>query len=312
MIRPGWLVSYAIIQKDRRHWQYARRAADLGVPVVIDSGAFSVASTGVRVTQFGYANWLRKSQAWRRATWVAALDVIGDPVVTFSNWQALVQAGVPNAVPALHYPAAPDWVSKYAQAGASWIAIGGLVGKPRRDCGATDDQIREWLDGVMDRARAEGIKVHGFGVNARWLVERYGLDSVDSTSFASGTRWRQVPIYDGRRGRGVSPEELTTPQVQALESVGVNVRPLLNAFTVTDTYPQNFAMLHAGLLAVLSALDEWHPGEGVSYFSDWTNRHAQFILDLMAGWHGSPVDYQSTLHTYRTRMRSRELTDARN
>ena len=299
MISPGWLVSFAIIHKDPRHWTYAKAAAARGVPIVIDSGAFSVASTGVVVTQFGYTNWLRRTGAWRTAQWVAALDVIGDPATTYRNWLSMYRSGITNVVPAVHYGADPDWVSRYADSGSKWLAIGGLVGRPRAQSGASDQEIRDWLDPVMDRARSHGVKVHGFGVNARWMISRYGLDSVDSTTFSSGTRFGKVPIYQGTTVREVKLPKLNPSQLQALAGAGVNVRALINTFTVTNTYPQNFAMLHSGLLAVLSSLDEWHQGDGVAYFSDWTNKHAQFILDLLARWNAHPQEYASTLARYR-------------
>lgn len=54
-----------------------------------DSGAFSAKSQGAEITPAALAEWGRK---WsHRLSWLAALDVIGDPGATYRNWWEMVE-----------------------------------------------------------------------------------------------------------------------------------------------------------------------------------------------------------------------------
>lgn len=96
--------------------------------IIGDSGAFSAKSQGATITTKELADWAKK---WRhRLKWVAALDVIGNPVSTYSNWREMVDVHGVEAIPTIHYGTHPSDLDKYARRGVDLVGLGGLVRVP--------------------------------------------------------------------------------------------------------------------------------------------------------------------------------------
>ena len=290
-LRVGWLVSYAAIKQYPKLWIEARAASVAGVPLVIDSGAFSVATTGNPVSLLAYTNWLRKGERWRIAQWCASLDVVGDPLTSYKNHESIVRSGVNNAVPTLHLGASTDWLARYAQLGTKRVALGGITTLIRRTTGGTDEDVQRWLGAVLPVMERHGMVAHGFGVTSRKLIEPFDWDSVDSTSFASGTRFRTVPIFMDGALHGVHLSKLTSQHVLHLQRIGVNAGVMGNAFVVGRNGSAQWGeLLRAGLMGVATAVHKQNPRISTLYVSDWQMGH--HVLPLMTLWNKSP----ETLH----------------
>lgn len=298
-LRVGWLVSYAAIRQNAKLWTQARAAVTDGVPLVFDSGAFSVATTGQPVSLLAYTSFLRAGEKWRLADWCASLDVVGNPAITYANHRSMVEAGVENAMPTIHLGTDPAWVGRYAAIGAQRIAIGGITSQLRKLHGYTDADADRWLAAVMPACARLGLRTHGFGINAEKLVRGYAWDSVDATSFASGTRFRTLPIYRDGKLRNIPLSELTGEQAEHLQRLGVDVGVLANAFVVgRNGHPQWGQLLQAGLMAVATALSEWNHTLRTLYVSDWGMGH--HVLPMMARWHADPAILQRIVQAHRT------------
>ena len=293
----GWLVSYAAVRQAPRLWTEARAAVAAGVPLVFDSGAYSVATTGIPVSLFGYTNWLRSGAKWKCAQWCASLDVVGDPNTTYRNHHSMWQAGITNAVPTLHLGSDPMWLDKYAQLGTKRVALGGITAMLRRARGQTDEDVRRWLDIVLPRCSDLGMVTHGFGINAERLIRGRQWDSVDATSFASGTRFRTVPIYMSGKLRNIGLSEMTEAHVAHLQRIGVNTSVLGNAFIVGKTGAAQWReLLRAGLMGVSTALHAWNPTLLTLYVSDWTQ--GLHVLPMMATWNTDPSSFQRVVDAH--------------
>lgn len=298
-LRVGWLVSFAAVAQAPKLWAQAMDAVKSGVPLVLDSGAFSVATTGNPVSLLGYTNWLRSGARWKAADWCASLDVVGDPETTYRNHASMVAAGIGNAVPTIHIGASPEWVDRYAAIGTRRVAIGGITAQLRRLRGYTDADVDRWLSEVMPRCQRAGVATHGFGINAQKLVRGYGWDSVDATSFASGTRYRTVPVYQGGTLRNVALHELKPEQVQHLQRIGVNTSVMGNAFVVgPNGHPQWGELLRAGLMGVAAAIHDWNPHLRTLYVSDWGMGH--HVLPLMGAWMRDPAAFTDMIARHRS------------
>jgi hypothetical protein len=306
MIRAGWLVSYAGIMQDRRRWPLAKAAAQAGVPLVIDSGAFSAHNVGIKITPFGLNNWLAKTGAWKLAEWVAALDVIGDPDTTMRNWILARNRGIKNAIPTVHFQTDASWVHRYADKGCDRLAVGGIVPVLRGSRGTETDKLRRWLDPVIQATEERGIKVHGFGVNTQWLIETYRLDSVDATSFASGVRFGRVPVlHSNGRIKAYPVDGMPTEVLHVLEECGVSAKVMMDGFNVAGCYPRANQLLHASLLGMLAAYRSWTlVPDGIAYVSDWSIQLQTFVLNLLRTWAQDPDLFATTLDRYTDRMRS--------
>jgi len=297
-LRVGWLVSFAAVRQNPKLWPQAQASVADGVPLVFDSGAFSVATTGQPVSLLAYTNWLRANSKWRQADWCASLDVVGDPDTTYRNHASMVAAGIENAIPTLHLGAPVHWLDKYARLGTKRVAIGGITAQLRRIRGFSDADVDAWLSVVMPRCQQLGMVTHGFGINAEKLVRGYAWDSVDATSFASGTRFRTVPVYDGSKLRNIGIDELTERHVQHLHRIGVNTNVMANAFVVgVNGHQQWGQLLRAGLKAVASAIHDWNADLKTLYVSDWAMGH--HILPMMGQWMRTPRVFMDVVQAHR-------------
>lgn len=181
-------------------WHYLRSCVSKAMPgirkvrTVLDSGAFSAASSGAPINLTEYARFIRQNGP--AFDWCASLDVIGDPERSYANWTAL-RASWPDVVPAVHCGSDLRWVTRYIQDGAHRIAFGGLVphAKTLRHSGSP---ARQWLDAAFAAVHGQGVAVHGFGVTGRSIVFAYPWTTVDSSVALAKTRFREVLQPDGR------------------------------------------------------------------------------------------------------------------
>lgn len=168
------LLSYAIVGGRKGEWldkgyqQSFRR-------VLVDSGAFSEHTTGVRVDLGAYREWTYR---WvGHADAIAGLDDIsGDWRRSLANYEA-----VPLGFPTFHETDPPelldDLVPMAAQRG-KWIGLGMLPATRARRGG--EDWLRSSLARVPD-----DIHVHMWAGRAYTHIRR--IDSVDSTNW-----WRDA------------------------------------------------------------------------------------------------------------------------
>lgn len=169
--------------------------ADTHPEVFADSGAFSALTQGAPIDLHQYARWLQANE--RHFAVYANLDVIGDGEAaaegTWQNQRVLEDEYGLRPLPVFH--AGEPWsaLERYLEAGYRYIALGGLVGRPR-------NSIMPWL--VSCFRRAEGVAVfHGFGLTSWEPLKALPWYSVDSSSWGSGYRYGIVRLWDDRRGR---------------------------------------------------------------------------------------------------------------
>lgn len=186
--------------------------------LVADSGAFSAYSQGATVLLDEYAEWLIR---WRSyIAWSAALDVIGDPVATFRNWQTLRDKHGLNTVPTLHAGGDTRWLDVYAAEGVDFVGLGGLVGVASR--------ALPWIVHVMRYARDNHpeMRFHAWGVTHRRILDALPLWSTDSSGIIGlSFRYGMMRLFNPSTSRDVQiPMDGRTPYKH---------RPLLEWYGVT-------------------------------------------------------------------------------
>lgn len=208
--------------------------------VIGDSGAFSAAKLGAEITTAELASWAAK---WRNVlTWVAALDVIGDPEGTRRNWHDMVDSYGVQGVPTIHYGCDPALMDYYAERGVDFVGLGGMVGKP------IPKQLR-WLVACFRYARANHpqMRFHGWGVTAEKLLQ-LPFYSVDSSGWSATYRYGRLALRDPNTGKTVAV---------ALDGKGTyspEVVALLGHYGVTPSQIAKSGPHNRRLLVKLSAL----------------------------------------------------------
>jgi hypothetical protein len=168
-----------------------------GMSTIMDSGAFSAASTGAAISLDEYSRFVGR---WSdRFLWCASLDVIGDPQATCSNWLAMRDKWGLKTVPTVHFGTDPVWLRTYHREGATLIGLGGMVGKPA-------SKVIPWLVACFRAAKTlDGVAFHGWGFSHSSTLAALPFYSVDSSGpLGSAYRFGTLSMFDPAKGRKVT------------------------------------------------------------------------------------------------------------
>lgn len=169
-----------------------------GTRIIGDSGAFSAMSLGKLIDREEFHAW---ADRWKDALfWVASLDVIGDAEATHENWLAARRDGL-ELVPTLHYGADPREMDRYAEEGATFLGLGGMV-----PYSSEKDRLMRWCLSMHRYARDNHpqIRFHGWGISHPYLMDNLPWWSADSSGFSSCFRFGNLRLWLPRRSRFVS------------------------------------------------------------------------------------------------------------
>ncbi|QQM14092.1 putative queuine tRNA ribosyltransferase [Vibrio phage pVco-14] len=188
------LESYHYVLKDT----YVQNMRENGAKVFLDSGAFSAWSLGATINIEDYVNYIIRNQDIIRVEdgnlMASVLDAIGSAQGTFENQMAMERMGV-RPLPCFHKYEDERYLEWYVKR-YDYITIGGMVGTPT-------PVLVKWLDHIWDKYLTDGsgnprIKVHGFGITAVPVMERYPWYSCDSSSWIQAAAFGS--IYTAKHG----------------------------------------------------------------------------------------------------------------
>lgn len=164
--------------------------------VFLDSGAFSAFTLGVSIDLPTYCDYIKRNMdIWRVEDGVvmaSVLDGIGDPLQTYRN-QLHMEALGAKPLPCFHAGEDERYLEHYVQ-NYEYITLGGMVGSSTK-------QLCIWLDRMWDKYLTDSsgrprLKVHGFGITAVPIMERYPWWSVDSSSWIQSAAFGSIVTPD--------------------------------------------------------------------------------------------------------------------
>lgn len=164
--------------------------------IFLDSGAFSAYTLGVELKVSDYCEYIDRNQDILRVedgvVMASVLDGIGDPLQTWRNQYEMELRGI-RPLPCFHAGEDEKYLEHYVK-NYEYITLGGLVGSSTK-------QLCIWLDRMFDRYLVDGsgrakIKVHGFGITAVPIMERYPWYSVDSSSWIQSAAFGSIVSPD--------------------------------------------------------------------------------------------------------------------
>jgi hypothetical protein len=158
--------------------------------IFADSGAFSAMTQGAKVDLEEYARWLLRYKHWFGV--YANLDVIRHAELTWSNQQILEDRYGLEPLPVFHVAEGWDWLHHYLER-YRYIALG-VAGHPT-------SRYMGWVVRCFkERGDPPRAAYHGFGITSWKALRSFPWYSVDSSSWAQGYRYGQVPLFDERKG----------------------------------------------------------------------------------------------------------------
>jgi hypothetical protein len=156
--------------------------------IVLDSGAYRVFKKGGSIDIVEYC---RLAQSYP-FDFVAAPDVIGNPIETELNWQKVKH--IPNMVPVWQWGSERELLSKYLNA-SQLVAIGGLVNLMR-------EKNETMLNELSEICSTYPNRFHIFGINWLKAIERLKgtAYSGDTSKWLDGARYKKVIFIHTKNG----------------------------------------------------------------------------------------------------------------
>lgn len=244
---PHILESYHYIGSQR----YIDQMRADNAQVFLDSGAFSAYTLGVSIDLPTYCDYIKRNMdLWRVEDGVvmaSVLDGIGDPLQTYRN-QLHMEALGAKPLPCFHAGEDERYLEHYVR-NYEYITLGGMVGSSTK-------QLCIWLDRMWERYLTDGsgrprLKVHGFGITAIPIMERYPWYSVDSSSWIQSAafgsiitpQWGPLSVSEKSPSRHDAGQHATTLTaieqdyvLQMLESQGFTYERLSSVYESRAAY----------------------------------------------------------------------------
>lgn len=160
--------------------------------IFLDSGAFSAFTLGVELSVADYCEYIHRNRDILRVedgvVMASVLDGIGDPLQTWRNQYEMELRGA-KPLPCFHAGEDERYLQHYVE-NYEYITLGGMVGSSTK-------QLCIWLDRIWDRYLTDGsgrprLKVHGFGITAIPIMERYPWYSCDSSSWIQSAAFGSI------------------------------------------------------------------------------------------------------------------------
>lgn len=191
---PGALISYATVLKSQRVKEAImplfKRIKDKGGIAMLDSGAFSAYSRGLKISITDYISFIREVKDC--LTCAVCLDVIGDAEATAFNYKIMLDSGIADEVYILPVYHAGSSISnlKELAVDVDWIGVGGVA---RLQTRYRLNLFRQIAVAVPDKS------LHFFGVSDPKLISAYWPYSFDSSQWSLLAAMGQVWMSTNRR-----------------------------------------------------------------------------------------------------------------
>ena len=160
--------------------------------IFLDSGAFSAYTLGVSLSVADYCAYIDRNRDILRkedgVIMASVLDGIGDPLQTWRNQLEMEMRGC-KPLPCFHAGEDFRYLEHYVK-NYEYITLGGMVGSSSKALAVWLDRV--WGNYLTDGSGRPRLKVHGFGITAIPLMERYPWHSCDSSSWIQSAAFGSI------------------------------------------------------------------------------------------------------------------------
>ncbi|MDH5664716.1 MAG: hypothetical protein OEY10_00260 [Nitrosopumilus sp.] len=157
----------------------------------LDSGTYTARKTGLKVNLPDYANFIKDNNIQLYAN---IDDPANNPDITYQNQIELERLGI-YPIPVFHAGCDFKWLDKYIETGYKYLAVGNMT---RLKSQAKYKFLMSLFNHVCDTSGKPKIKIHGFGISRRKLLNDFPFYSVDSSTWSFGSRAGHVLTISGK------------------------------------------------------------------------------------------------------------------
>jgi|TARA_R110000824_G_scaffold260399_1_gene449071 hypothetical protein len=227
------LVSFAFKRGSPFRWWVSERPETGGPPdgssVFLDSGAFSALTQNITIDLDTYIKCIHTYK--KHLDVYASLDVIGDAKASQANTDYMESCGL-WPLPTFHRGS--KWTDlHYMCERYDHFALGGVASETTRR-----ESIQPWLDGCLSIIKGYWPRrIHGFGIQAQWALERYPFYSSDSSSVVMAASFGGVNRFQNGKyfcthWKEYAAEKVTSSIVDTVEQSAYIERERLNAIAL--------------------------------------------------------------------------------
>lgn len=188
------LVSYWHILNSKG-WAVVNWANEQGVPVFLDSGAFSAFNSGAQINLSDYIAFCKEHKDKFDA--IASLDVIADWKASEINYNKMRQAGIDYSIHTFHIKEPFSFLEELITEN-DYIALGVAGTQTRWEY---KRHLWRWLIKCFQIIQEVNpvCRVHGFGLTSDKIMYSFPFYSVDSTTWLVARMFGEAIVKDGRR-----------------------------------------------------------------------------------------------------------------
>lgn len=183
-----------------------------GYNLMADSGAFTYFSNPKKAIPVD--KWIEEAKSITGIyTELISLDVIGDPVKSWENYQEIIPH-IPHVIPTLHFGEDVSWLKKYLDY-TDRICLGGLTQQHGNELHKHFKKIFSMFD------PKNPPKFHALGCSHQELLEQYPFYSCDSTTWQNCARYGEVHSFhklDFKMNRSLTVSKLN-PQGMSIDQL---------------------------------------------------------------------------------------------
>lgn len=215
---PRLLFSYAYRDQLVQHLKWLGELEEekkgefiANLELLIDSGAFTVASKGLTVDLDDYISFLKEYvDSGFKSLNAICLDAIPTDITeecfdrcaqeTFENYQYMKKEGIDFALPVYHAGEKMEWLDQIVESGCQYFAVGGVSGR------IDTAKWKRWaFDAIFARLKSLGYtgKVHMLGLATARLLSGYPWYSADA-AFQKQSGYGRLYVFDKNTGKSKS------------------------------------------------------------------------------------------------------------
>lgn len=175
----AFLVSYHYISGNGPDNKAIKYATQNGIPLFLDSGAFSAMTVGAKIDLSTYS--LYCDIYGRQFEVIMSLDVIGDADATWKNHSYMRKEGI-KSLCTFHLDSDWKYLIQMLESGDDYIALA-VKGKQ-----GEKERVRIFLDECFELIQKYNptVKTHGLGLTTPSIIRDYPLTSIDGTTWMTG------------------------------------------------------------------------------------------------------------------------------